>query len=44
MISAPVTHLAQNRGESNHLLASCGLDKIINFYDLRVRVEMRSKW
>lgn len=36
MTSAPVTHLAQNCGDSSQLLASCGLDKLILFYDLRV--------
>ncbi len=43
MDSAPVTHLAQNCGDSNQLLASCGLDKVIYFYDLRVGNEEKNE-
>ena len=43
MGSAPVTHLAQNYGNSSQLLASCGLDKHIFFYDLRVGNEEKNE-
>ena len=36
--SAPVTHIAHNGGDFGRLLASCGMDKYVYFYELRVCV------
>lgn len=42
--SAPVTHIAQNGGDFGRLLASCGMDKFVYFYDLRVCVVAQGDW